>query len=705
MKKIVFVYLSLLSCYITYSQLPDSDGDGVVDSEDVCPFEKGVKENKGCPLQSGNQNKLSQTTEFLKAENLNQVIDQLCNDKLENFKYPGYKNNPGEVILTTLPKNGLANNLDVYYKTNGKGGYQVFLPLSEKETDFNAVLKQVSALSEKSKNTFCSFYGFTFNINRTNDTAFAVVAVMDKETTWQMGLYKHLSTPGKKIVLLSIVKFKSESSKNENGKNEGYINSNEFLNGDFSKTSNNVAPVQNNGVVRKSIGVIFDSMPANRILIVAKGGPADKAGFKPGDEVVKINSNAVQVNKEFINYVRNLDDKEHVFEVKRGKEVKTLKIKKADISSFTQKCLSGDCKNGQGAFVYSNFEYYEGGFKNSKKNGKGLLLLNDGGKYKGGFKNDYYFGEGVLSTPDGSSFTGTFDTVPVNGSGMLNYSNGNRYYGRVENKKLTGEGEYWYNNGNHYAGDFINSQRNGRGTMIWVSGDKYTGDFSNDKITGQGEYSFNDGRFYSGDFVDGKKQGKGEFTWPSGAKYTGDFSDDNLNGTGKYKEANGNLYVGKFKDGKKHGEGKYWDESVPGDWKVNYGTWENGVLVAQDGVALNNNNSNNNSGNNNQQNNSSQQYTRMTEDATTARIKLYDWLRANHSAREADIIQCRKDRGYGASIARMSGHCKRAEQYIKELNDKCYTYLKEYEKYTPASHINDIKTIMREASDGLNAIR
>ncbi|MBK8951097.1 MAG: PDZ domain-containing protein [Chitinophagaceae bacterium] len=309
----------LFGCYITYAQLPDSDGDGVIDSEDACPREKGSKANMGCP---------SASTYYLTSENLNQVIDQLYNDKLENFRYPGFKNNPGEAILTTLPKNGLAKNLDVYYKTNGNGGYQVFLPLSEKEADFNAVLKQVSALSEKSINPFLSFYGFTFNINRTKDTAFAVVAVMDKETNWQMVLYKHISAPGKKIVMLSIVKQKVDPSQNGTGKKEGYSNSEEFLNGNFSKAGISGTPANNNNIIRKSIGVIFDTMPTNRILIVAKGGPADKAGFKTGDDVVKINSAAVPADKEFLGFVRNLDDKEHVFEVKRGKEVKTLKIKR-----------------------------------------------------------------------------------------------------------------------------------------------------------------------------------------------------------------------------------------------------------------------------------------------------------------------------------------------------------------------------------------
>lgn len=464
-------------------------------------------------------------------------------------------------------------------------------------------------------------------------------------------------------------------------------------------------PVQKNVQVQKSIGVIFDSMPSSRIRIVAKGGPADKAGLKPGDEVVKIDGNAITANKEFVNYVRSLDDQEHVFEVLRNKEVKPFKIRKADISSFTQKCITGNCKNGEGAFVYGNFDYYEGTFKNGLRNGRGVLFTNDGGRYRGGFKNDAYFGEGMLVNPDGSSFTGTFDTLPVNGSGMLFFANGSKYYGSLSNKKFTGEGEYWYASGNQYAGEFVNGEREGRGTMIWVSGDKYTGDFRKNKITGTGEYQFKDGRFYSGDFVDGKKQGKGRFTWPNGNTYEGAFSNDKLNGEGTLKEANGNQYSGRFKDGTKHGPGKYYDRSVPGDWKVIYGTWESDVLVARDGEPVNNNNGSNNSANSSSAKSKTQESAWMTEQATTARIKLYDWMREKDRAMESDIRQCQKDRGYGVSVARMSGHCKRVEQYIKELNDKCYAYLQAYEKYTPAHHISDIRTRMKEASDGLKTLR
>jgi len=111
-----------------------------------------------------------------------------------------------------------------------------------------------------------------------------------------------------------------------------------------------------------------------------------------------------------------------------------------------------------------------------------------------------------------------------------------------------------------------------------------------------------------------------------------------------------------------------------------------------------------NSGGSSGANNNSSGYARKVEDATAARIRLFDWIRENDKARQADVNQCIKDRAYGAGIARMSGHCKRAEAYFKEHNDKCYDYLKEYEKYTPAELVSDIKARMKavvDASQGM----
>ncbi len=101
----------------------------------------------------------------------------------------------------------------------------------------------------------------------------------------------------------------------------------------------------------------------------------------------------------------------------------------------------------------------------------------------------------------------------------------------------------------------------------------------------------------------------------------------------------------------------------------------------------------------------SPEYKRMVEVATEARIKLFEWIRVNDKAREEDVRQCIKDRGYGASIARMSGHCNRAMAYFADHNGKCYDYLKKYEKYTPSEQLSDIKSRIQAVNDAMKGIR
>lgn len=51
LKLSIVVILFVMAVFFTpsFAQTADSDGDGVPDSEDVCPHEKGTKANKGCP--------------------------------------------------------------------------------------------------------------------------------------------------------------------------------------------------------------------------------------------------------------------------------------------------------------------------------------------------------------------------------------------------------------------------------------------------------------------------------------------------------------------------------------------------------------------------------------------------------------------------------------------------------------------------------
>ena len=51
-------------------------------------------------------------------------------------------------------------------------------------------------------------------------------------------------------------------------------------------------------------------------------------------------------------------------------------------------CISGDCENGFGTFIYHDETKYEGKWKNDKKHGQGTMTWNSGSKYVGNYKND-----------------------------------------------------------------------------------------------------------------------------------------------------------------------------------------------------------------------------------------------------------------------------------------------------------------------------
>jgi hypothetical protein len=80
-------------------------------------------------------------------------------------------------------------------------------------------------------------------------------------------------------------------------------------------------------------------------------------------------------------------------------------------------CISGDCKNGYGKYVYNN-GYYEGNFKNGYRNGQGK----------------YYFDIGDF-------YSGNFDDNKFNGKGVYYYTNGERYSGEWKDQRTHGKGE------------------------------------------------------------------------------------------------------------------------------------------------------------------------------------------------------------------------------------------------------------------------
>ena len=70
--------------------------------------------------------------------------------------------------------------------------------------------------------------------------------------------------------------------------------------------------------------------------------------------------------------------------------------------TFSQSgCIAGDCKNGEGTFVYPSGEKYTGSFVDGKRVGKGVSVLQDLQRYEGNWAGDKKNGQGTFTWPNG----------------------------------------------------------------------------------------------------------------------------------------------------------------------------------------------------------------------------------------------------------------------------------------------------------------
>ena len=136
-------------------------------------------------------------------------------------------------------------------------------------------------------------------------------------------------------------------------------------------------------------------------------------------------------------------------------------------SFFTSKafavCISGNCENGYGTWLFGNGSEYIGDFINGNFHGQGSytsgLSFARGEKYIGEWKNNVKDGLGIEYYVNGDVYDGNWKKGRKHGHGILNKADGYQY-----------------------TGNFSNGKRHGFGAAINPSGLKYVAQWNEDEL-------------------------------------------------------------------------------------------------------------------------------------------------------------------------------------------------------------------------------
>jgi hypothetical protein len=136
--------IAILFCNVMLAQgQPDQDGDGVSDSNDACPFVKGVKTNNGCPAEN-----IPVTCNYITAASFNAILSAICNNTAHRQVKTKVENNKS--LLTSFTKNGAAKNFPVFYSQTDPNNYTISIGLSNRLSDTTAILSCINRLFSES---------------------------------------------------------------------------------------------------------------------------------------------------------------------------------------------------------------------------------------------------------------------------------------------------------------------------------------------------------------------------------------------------------------------------------------------------------------------------------------------------------------------------------------------------------------------------
>ncbi len=171
------------------------------------------------------------------------------------------------------------------------------------------------------------------------------------------------------------------------------------------------------------------------------------------------------------------------------------------LKEATAGCLSGDCENGYGIYLYEDGVKYIGVFKSGAPSTQGTVYYTDGSKYVGKWSSQKRNGEGTFFTTDGLIKEGAWQNDNFIGATKS-------AKGCVEGNCQNGDGIYVYRDNTRYEGAFVNSVAHGKGICYYSDGDMYVGEWSNHNFDGFGTMYISDGTVLEGHWRAGEYVGK-----------------------------------------------------------------------------------------------------------------------------------------------------------------------------------------------------